>query len=65
MDATPPAAPAAPASGAGRLLGRHLALAVAVKLVALAAIYFLFFAAPKRAAVDIAEHVAGPASPAR
>jgi hypothetical protein len=65
MNATPPAAPAAPATSAGRLLGRHLTLAVAVKLVALAVIYFLFFAAPQRAAVDIVQHIAGPAAPAR
>ena len=59
MNATLPA-PAPPAR-----LGRHLAFAVALKLVALIAIYFAFFAPSHRPPLDAAQRIAGPAAPAR
>ncbi|HVY17675.1 MAG TPA: hypothetical protein VHB27_20820 [Rhodopila sp.] len=47
------------APGQTRAIGRDLLVLVAVKLVALTLIYWVFFSPSHRPAIDVASHIAG------
>lgn len=49
----------------GSTLRRHLTWVIAAKLLALAAIYHLFFSPSHRVPTDPGLHIAGPVTPVR